>query len=73
MWLVWCEMMCVCFLNVMVLRCEKMSYRLVDVRVDTRDSEIINSGEARLKFEDNVDVFVICVLLNICMLLREDV
>jgi hypothetical protein len=70
--LVWRETTCARFLNVTALRREKTSHRLVDVRADTRDSEITNPGEARLKPEDNVDAFAIRVLSNICTLLRED-
>jgi hypothetical protein len=46
---------------------------LVDVREDTRHSEITNPTGARRRPEENPDVYAAEMLAGVCELLREDV
>ena len=69
--LVWRETTCERFKNVTAVRRDAAG-RLVDMRDDTRHSEITNPAEARLRPEENVDAYAVSVLTNVCELLRED-
>lgn len=70
--LVWRERTCARFKNVTALRRDRRD-RLVDVREDTRHSEITNPTEARRRPEENPDVYAAEMLAGVCELLREDV
>jgi hypothetical protein len=69
--LVWRQRTCARFKNVTALRRDTHG-RLVDVREDTRHSEITNPTEARRRPEENPDVYAAEMLSGVCELLRED-
>ena len=69
--LVWTEFTCARFENVTALRRDREG-RLVDLRADTRESEITNPTEARIAGEDVVDAKSAHMLANVCELLRND-
>ena len=71
--LVWRERTCARFKNATALRRDRLRDRLVDVREDTRHSEITNPTEARAPAEENPDVYAAEMLAGVCELLREDV
>jgi len=69
--LVWTEFTCARFKNVTALRRDREG-RLVDLRADTRESEITNPTEARIAGDDVVDAKSAEMLANVCELLRND-